>query len=58
MTGKAFLNDLARDERGASAVEYGVLVMLIALALLGALQIMGGSVIANWDDVAAKTSAK
>jgi len=29
------LNDFLRDDRGATAVEYGIIVMMIGLALLG-----------------------
>lgn len=31
---RAFLQDLARDDRGATAIEYALLAMLIALAIV------------------------
>ena len=35
---------LVRDERGATAVEYGLLVALIAAVIIGAVVILGGLV--------------
>ena len=35
------LTAMARTERGASAVEYGLLVTLIALAIIGAVYVLG-----------------
>jgi pilus assembly protein Flp/PilA len=37
------LSSLIRDEEGASMVEYGLLVALIALVALGAVQTLGGN---------------
>ncbi len=34
---------LLRDEFGATAIEYGLIAALIAVALIGALQAVGGS---------------
>jgi pilus assembly protein Flp/PilA len=31
---RTFLHDLARDDRGAAAIEYALLAMLIALAIV------------------------
>jgi pilus assembly protein Flp/PilA len=46
---------LGRDERGATAVEYGMIVALIAAIIIGAVAILGGlvntafnTVIQNW----------
>jgi pilus assembly protein Flp/PilA len=46
---------LGRDERGATAVEYGMIVALIAAIIIGAVATLGGlvngafnSVIQNW----------
>jgi len=33
-----------RDERGATMVEYGLLVALIAVAVIGAVTALGGSI--------------
>ena len=35
-------NRLRRDEKGATAVEYGLMVGLIAVAIIGAVQLLGG----------------
>lgn len=41
---QTFLSDqLNRDDRGATAVEYGLLVALIALVIIGAVVILGGN---------------
>jgi pilus assembly protein Flp/PilA len=37
------LNAMIRDEDGATMVEYGLLVALIALVALGAIQTVGGN---------------
>lgn len=37
------LRGLVKDERGASAVEYGLLVALIALVIVGAVFALGGT---------------
>ena len=36
------LRGMAKTERGASAVEYGLLVSLIAIVIIGAVLILGG----------------
>ncbi len=36
------LGDIRRKERGASAVEYGLIVGLIAVALVAVLVVLGG----------------
>jgi pilus assembly protein Flp/PilA len=37
------IKDFVREEEGASAVEYGLLVALIAVAIIGAVTALGGS---------------
>lgn len=37
-----FLNKLARDEAGATAIEYGLIAALIAIAAIAAMQGIGG----------------
>jgi len=37
------LKSMIRDEEGATMVEYGLLVALIALVALGAVQTLGGN---------------
>ena len=38
---KTFLNNLARDEAGATAIEYGLIAALIAVAAIAAMQGLG-----------------
>lgn len=41
-----FLPDLfERDERGATAVEYGLMVAMIAIVIIGAISLFGTSVV-------------
>jgi pilus assembly protein Flp/PilA len=37
------IKNFLKDESGASAVEYGLLVTLIAVAIIGAVTALGGS---------------
>jgi pilus assembly protein Flp/PilA len=45
------LNEL-RNDRGASAVEYGLLVALIAVIIIGAVTLLGGNLATIFQDVA------
>ena len=47
------LTGMARTERGASAVEYGLLVSLIAIAIITAVFFLGGTL----NDVFTKTNS-
>ena len=38
-----FFNKLARDEQGATAIEYGLIAALIAVAAITAMQSLGSS---------------
>ncbi|WP_296678819.1 Flp family type IVb pilin [Novosphingobium sp.] len=40
---KLMLQNLARDERGATAIEYGLIVALIAIGAVAAMSKLGGS---------------
>jgi pilus assembly protein Flp/PilA len=42
---------LVSDDRGTSAVEYGLIISLIVLAMIGALKEFASSSIAMWTDV-------
>jgi pilus assembly protein Flp/PilA len=46
------LLDFIRDERGASAVEYGLLVALIAAVIVGAVTLLGGNLKATFEYIA------
>ena len=41
-----------KDDKGASAVEYGLLVALIASVIVGAVTLLGGNLKATFDYVA------
>jgi len=43
-----------RDESGATAVEYGLIVSLIFLAIMTALGVFGSRASAMYDDISAK----
>lgn len=51
------LRALVRDERGASAVEYGLILALVFLAIMGAVVGLGSSVQSRWNDISNKVSA-
>lgn len=46
--------DLFSDESGATAVEYGLILALMTIALVGALATTGSSTQDKWDGVANK----
>lgn len=46
-----FLRQCARAERGATAVEYGLICALIVLAAMGAITSFGANAIAMWNNV-------
>lgn len=52
-----FLKKLGSDTRGATAVEYGLILALIFLALIAAVQAFGTETISMWTNVGAKVSA-
>lgn len=49
-----FLNRLECDASGATAVEYGLILALIFLAMLGAIQGFGDVAIGMWNNIATK----
>ena len=46
-----FLKTLGRDERGATAVEYGLILALLFLAMVGAVQSFGTETITMWNSI-------
>jgi pilus assembly protein Flp/PilA len=48
------IRKLCVDQSGATAIEYGLIVALIAVAIMGALQGLGGGVGGMWDDLRGK----
>lgn len=45
------LFQLVRDERGATAIEYGLIAALIAVAAIGAMQGIGGKLNSTFNNV-------
>ena len=45
---RTILRLLSVDERGATAIEYGLIVALIAVAAIGGMQSLGGGVGGMW----------
>jgi pilus assembly protein Flp/PilA len=43
---------LGADQRGATAIEYGLIVALIAIAAMGGMQSLGGGVGGMWGKLA------
>ena len=47
---------LARCERGATAVEYGLVLVMIALAAIGVLNVVANKTINMWTNVATEVN--
>lgn len=47
---------LLQDERGATAIEYGLIISLVVIAILTALSQLAGTTITMWSDVEQKVS--
>jgi pilus assembly protein Flp/PilA len=45
------LGKLSRDQRGATAVEYGLIVALIVLMVIGAMTLVADNTIEMWHNV-------
>lgn len=43
-----FLRRMCRDERGATAIEYGLIAALIVIAMMGGLSALGGGSGGMW----------
>jgi pilus assembly protein Flp/PilA len=48
---------LRADKRGATAIEYGLIVALIAVAAIPAMQALGGGSAGMWGKVLAKANS-
>ena len=55
-TYKKFFNKLARDEQGATAIEYGLIAALIAVAAITAMQSLGNELSTTFSTVSTKMS--
>ena len=50
---RTMLRRLGADQRGATAVEYGLICALIVVAAIGGIQSLGGGVGGKWGNLAA-----
>ncbi len=48
---KALFNRFKNDESGATAIEYGLIAALIAVAIIAAVRAVGGSLSTTFDGV-------
>ena len=53
-----FIQNLARDEEGVTAIEYGLIAALIAVVIIAAVEAVGGGVSSTFNAVANKLPAK
>lgn len=51
------LRELARQEKGATAVEYGLIIALMVLAMLSGFQAFSDRTISMWDYVSSSVNA-
>lgn len=51
------LRKLLGDRRGATAVEYGLILAVVVLAAFGAIQELAGTTTGMWNDVSTKVQA-
>ena len=49
---RTYFSSLPRDKRGATAIEYGLIVALIAIAMMGGLRTLGGGAGGMWTNLA------
>jgi pilus assembly protein Flp/PilA len=54
---RTMLRRLVADRRGATAIEYGLMVALIAVAMMGGLSVLGGGSDGMWTKVSTKVEA-
>lgn len=47
----ALLKEIAADQSGATAVEYGLIVSLIVIAMIAALQDVASTTVGIWKDI-------
>ncbi|HEX6409841.1 MAG TPA: Flp family type IVb pilin [Sphingomicrobium sp.] len=51
------LRRLPNDQKGATAIEYGLIAALIALAMMGGLRTLGGGAGGMWTNVSSQVQA-
>lgn len=53
---KRLLPKLIRDQRGATAVEYGVILLMLVLACMTAIRGFASESILMWDEISSKSA--
>jgi pilus assembly protein Flp/PilA len=56
MRGSLVFKGLLRDNRGATAIEYGLVLALVCLAILAMIQATAGEVLETWTNVESSSS--
>lgn len=54
---RGILRTLWADRRGATAIEYGLIVALIAIAMMGSLISLGGGASGMWTEIGDQVAA-
>lgn len=54
---KKFINRLFKDKAGATAIEYGLIASLIAVAIITATATLGNNISDTFDSIAGEMSA-
>jgi len=52
-----FINKFINDESGATAIEYGLIAALIAVAIIGTVTTLGGNISSTFETVAGSMGA-
>jgi pilus assembly protein Flp/PilA len=55
---RRIMRRLRRDKRGATAIEYGLIAALIAIAMMGGLRSLGGGAGGMWTNVSQTATDK
>ena len=55
---RTILRSLCSDKRGATAIEYGLLAALIAIAMMGGLKALGGGAGGMWSNLSTTAQDK
>ena len=53
---KQLVAQFARDDRGATAIEYGLIAALVAVGALGGMSALGGGLGGSWGNTATKVT--
>jgi pilus assembly protein Flp/PilA len=54
---RKYLRTLGADQRGATAIEYGLICALIAVAAIGGMQALGGGSSGMWGKILSNVNA-